>query len=74
MDGVVTSLGPDYIVGAVTPGLPTGGHRHTVAGVFLTSLTRGTHSVTVRVRFTGAALAAYGGVCEGSTTYTVVVS
>lgn len=73
VDGQVTRLTPDYMAGAVTPGLPTGGDRYTVAGVFLAPLTPGAHSVTIRVRFTGAALAPYGGVFEGSTTYTVIV-
>jgi hypothetical protein len=73
VDGKVTSLGPEYVVGAETPGLPSGGDLYTVAAVFLTPLSSGTHTVTFRVRFTGEALAPFGGVFAGEDTYTVIV-
>ena len=71
VDSQVTSLGPAYAVGAETPGLPTGGNLYTVAAVFLTPLSPGTHTVIIRARFTGEALAR--GVFEFEITYTVIV-
>jgi hypothetical protein len=70
VDGKVTSLGPAYAVGAETPGLPTGGNLYTVVAVFLMPLSPGTHTVTIRARFTGEAL---GEVFEFEATYTVNV-
>lgn len=75
VDGQVASLGPEYAVGAVTPGLPSGGDAYTVAAAFLTPLSKGTHTVTIRTRFSGEYLAPYlpGGVFEFETTYLVIV-
>jgi hypothetical protein len=78
VDGEVTSLEPEYAVGAETPGLPTGGDLYTVAAVFLTPLSKGTHTVTIRARLTGEAIAEFpeffpGGVFEFEITYTVIV-
>ena len=53
VDGKVTSLGPKYAVGAVTPGLPSGGNNYTVAAAFLTPLSKGTHTVTIRGLLSG---------------------
>ena len=41
VDGQVTTIGPEYVVGAETPGLPNGGNLYTTAGVFLTPLSKG---------------------------------
>ena len=71
VDGKVTSLGPAYVVGAETPGLPTGGNLYTVAAVFLTPLSPGTHTVTIQARLTGEALEGF--VFEFELTYTVIV-
>jgi hypothetical protein len=78
VDGKVTALDPRYAVGAVTPGLPDGGNSYTVAAAFLTPLSKGTHTVTIASRFSGAFIAMHpdffpGGVFESETTYTVIV-
>ena len=74
VDGQVASIGEDsgYAVGVETPPLPDGGGTHylTVA-VFLTPFTKGTHTVTIRGRFTGTALG--GDTFEFKDTYTVTV-
>ena len=77
VDGHVTSLGPDYAVGAATP-LSDGGSRYTVVAAFLNPLPKGTHMVTIHSKFDGDALAQFpdffpGGVWEYETTYRVVV-
>jgi len=74
VDGKVASLGKEYAVGAVTPGLPTGGSTYSVVAAFIGPLTKGTHTVAVRVLLTGAFLLPYfpsGFAFE--TTYTVNV-
>jgi len=78
VDGKVTDLGPAYAVGAVTPGLPSGGNNYTVAAAFLTPLSQGVHTVKIASRFSGAFIARYpdyfpGGVFESESTYTVIV-
>jgi hypothetical protein len=73
VDGQVTTIGPEYVVGAETPGLPTGGDLYTTAGVYLTPLSKGEHTVTIRARLTGEALEDFGGVFEFEITYTVIV-
>jgi hypothetical protein len=78
VDGEVTSLEPAYAVGAEAPGLPTGGDLYTVAAAYLTPLSKGTHTVTIRARFTGEAIQEFpeffpGGVFEFSNTYQVLV-
>lgn len=74
VDGQVASIGEDsgYAVGVKTPPLPDGGGTHylTVA-VFLTPFTKGTHTVTIRGKFTGTALG--GETFEFKDTYTVTV-
>ena len=70
VDGEITSLGPTYAVGAVTPGLPSGGNSYTVAAAFLTPLSKGTHTVTIRVLLTGDFI---GGPFGFESTYTVNV-
>jgi len=78
VDGQVTTITPEYVVGAETPGLPTGGNLYTTAGVFLTPLSKGVHTVTIRARLTGEAIQEFpeffpDGVFEFETTYTVIV-
>jgi hypothetical protein len=78
VDGKVSKLGPAYAVGAVTPGLPSGGNNYTVAAAFLTPLSQGVHTVKIASRFSGAFIAMYpdyfpGGVFESESTYTVIV-
>ncbi len=78
VDGVVTRLSPEYVVGAATPGLPSGGSAYTVAAAFLSRMSAGTHSVIIRARFQSEALKdpAFGlpdGVFEFSIPYTVIV-
>lgn len=78
VDGDVTSLDSGYTVGAETPGLPTGGDLWTVAAAFLTPMSRGTHTVTIRTLLTGDAFAEVAeyypaGYFEKVVTYTVIV-
>ncbi|WP_165250363.1 hypothetical protein [Paludisphaera soli] len=78
VDGNTTALEPEYSVGADVPGLPSGATHYTVAAAVLTPFSKGTHTVTIRARFTGAAIAEFpeffpGGVFEFSNTYTVIV-
>lgn len=70
VDGETTPLGPSYAVGAVTPGLPSGGSSYTVVAAYLTPMSKGTHFVTIRVLLTGAFI---GGAFAFETTYTVNV-
>lgn len=74
VDGQVTDLGPEYAVGAVTPGLPSGGNNYTVVAAFLTRLPKGMHTVTIAAHLSGAfILGAFGGPYEFEIPYTVVV-
>jgi hypothetical protein len=79
VDGRVTSVGPEYVVGVETPPLPDGGGTHyTVSAVFLTPLTKGTHTVEIRMFANGDAWAEFpdlfpGGIFEGDGIYTVNV-
>jgi len=74
VDGQVTDLGPEYAVGAVTPGLPSGGNNYTVVAAFLTRLPKGVHTVTIAARLSGAfIIAAFGGPYEFEIPYTIVV-
>jgi hypothetical protein len=60
VDGKTTSIieDPAYFVGVETEPLADGGGTHYItAAVFLTPLTKGTHTVTIAARFTGAAVA-----------------
>lgn len=70
VDGKETVLGPQYAVGAVTPGLPSGGNNYTVIAAFLAPLSRGTHTVKITASASGAFI---GGVFEFETNYTVLV-
>jgi len=70
VDGKITSLAPAYAVGAVTPGLPSGADAYTVAAAFLTPLSKGTHTVTIRCLFSGNFI---GGQFSSESTYTVNV-
>ena len=58
VDGKKTSIinDPTYFVGVKTP-LADGGTHYITAAVFLSPLTKGTHTVTIAALFTGAAVA-----------------
>jgi hypothetical protein len=74
VDGKTTSIIGDlgYFVGVTVPRLADGdGKRYLTAAVFLTPLTKGTHTVTIRAKFTGDAV---GGLYEFETPYTVIVN
>jgi hypothetical protein len=60
VDGVTTTLGPNYVAGPVTtPPLPDGGGTHAITlGAFLTPLTPGTHTVTISGGIFGALVSA----------------
>jgi len=73
VDGNATTLGPQYAVGAVTPGLPSGANTYTVIAVLIGPLTPGIHSVSYRFMLSGDFLTPYGGEFPGEATYTVVV-
>jgi hypothetical protein len=77
VDGVVTSIGPEYVAGpVVTPPLPDGGGTHLIqVGAFLSPLSKGTHTVTIRATLDGDALVAlFGGPFSFEFTYTVIVN
>lgn len=76
VDGQSTPIGPEYLVGPVTVApLPDGGGTHYITlAVFLSSLSKGTHTVAISGQFTGQAVQAY--FPEGITfriPYTVIV-
>ena len=75
VDGQVTEIGPEYASApATTPNLPDGGGSHFAqVGAFLTPLSKGTHSVTIRFLADGDALAPIGGIFAFEATYTVTV-
>ena len=76
VDGVVTSIGREYVAGpVVTPELPDGGGTHLIqVGAFLSPLSKGTHTVKIRASLDGDALVAvYGGGFSFEFTYTVIV-
>ena len=75
VDGKVTEIGPEYASApALTPNLPDGGGSHFAqVGAFLTPLTKGTHTVTIRFLANGDALAPIGGIFAFEATYTVTV-
>ncbi len=76
VDGQVSSLDdPGYIGGPVaTPTSPDGSEHMIQIGAFVTPLTKGTHTITIRGVFDGTALVdAFGGPLEAEITYTVIV-
>jgi hypothetical protein len=73
VDRQTTSLGPQYAVGAVTPGLPSGANTYTVVAVVLGPLSKGTHTVSYRFLLSGDFLDPFGGVFAGEATYTIIV-
>jgi len=77
VDGNTTSIGASYLVGPITTQpLPDGGGTHIITiGVFLTPLSKGTHTVEVKARFDGALLLPFVGISfeEEDFTYTVTV-
>jgi hypothetical protein len=61
IDGKTTPIGPDYVAGPVLSPkpLPDGGGRHLIElGAFLTPMSVGTHTVTIKGRLVGLAIAA----------------
>src|SRR5438445_172479 len=56
VDGVSTAIGPDYLAGPVlASGLLDGGGSHLIQiGVFLTPLSKGSHTITIRGTLDGA--------------------
>src|SRR4051812_22850524 len=58
VDGQATEIGSSYLSRLLSfpEGLPSGATRYLTLGVFLTPLTPGTHTITIRGAFTGAAL------------------
>jgi hypothetical protein len=57
VDGKVTNLGPDYVVGVTTPPLPDGGGTHyIVPAAVLGPLSPGVHTVVIRNHADGAAI------------------
>ena len=77
VDGKTTSIGATYLVGPITTQpLGDGGGTHIITmGVFLTPLSKGSHTVLIKARFDGAAvLAAYSiNFLEEEFTYNVIV-
>ena len=75
VDGKITSLGPRYVAGPVfKPNLLGGGGSHLIQiGAFLTPLSKGTHTVTIRGTFDGKVFDDLGFVFEFEHTYTVIV-
>ena len=73
VDGQAMPIGPEYVAGPVlTPGLLDGGGSHFIQlGAFLTPLSKGTHTVTIRGGFDGAAIGGFDFTFEIS--YTVIV-
>src|SRR5262249_19044329 len=75
VDGKVTRLGPAYAAGVHAPGLLDGGGSNFIQiGAFLTPLSRGTHTVTIRGTFDGDGLLdLFGSPFSFENTYTVIV-
>jgi hypothetical protein len=62
VDGKVTNLGPEYVVGVTTPPLPDGGGTHyIVPAAVLGPLSPGNHTVVIRNHASGAAVVAFFG-------------
>jgi hypothetical protein len=65
VDGQSTKLGESYVGWAITPSdqplLDGGGHGIVILGVFLTPMSVGTHTVTIRGQLAGAGLLPYFG-------------
>lgn len=77
VDGEVRELGPAYAIGVEMPQpRPSEGiFNYTVVAAFLTPLSKGTHTVTIAARLSGAfILQAFGGPYEFEIPYTVVVN
>lgn len=74
VDGRITSIKKNsgYLVGVTVSPLADGnGNHYITAAVFLTPFTKGTHTVTIRAKFTGDAV---GGLFEFEFPYTVTVN
>jgi hypothetical protein len=76
VDGKITLIPPDYLVGPITtvPLLDGGGTHIITLGVFLMPLTKGSHTVEVQGKFAGTQLVeTFGMFFEEDFTYTVIV-
>ena len=75
VDGKSTCLGPDYVAGPVlTATLLDGGGTHFISlGAFLTPLSVGTHTVTMKATFAGDAFVAASGLNFESAVFTYKV-
>ncbi len=77
VDGKTTSIGASYLVGPImTAPLGDGGGTHIITiGVFLTPLSKGTHTVVIRARFDGALILPFLSInfLEEDFTYSVIV-
>ena len=75
VDGKTTTLGREYAVGTHAPGLLDGGGSNLIQiGAFLTPLSKGTHTVTIRGTFDGEViLDLFGAPSSFEITYTVIV-
>jgi hypothetical protein len=73
VDGQATSIGPEYVAGPVfaLDLLDGGGAHYIQIGAFLSPLSKGKHTVTIRGTFDGAALGGFSDSFEIS--YTVIV-
>jgi len=75
VDGKTTPVGAAYLVGPVTtPPLTDGGGTHIIQlGVFLSPMSKGTHTVEIKGEFTGTAFQATYGLSFLSEYFTYVV-
>ena len=77
VDGKTTSIGASYLVGPImTAPLGDGGGTHIITiGVFLTPLSKGSHTVVIKARFDGALILPFLGInfLEEDFTYHVIV-
>jgi hypothetical protein len=71
VDGVTTPVGAGHLAGPVTTPLPDGGTHIITLGVFLSPMTPGSHTVTIRGGLFGQALG--GAFLAEEFTYTVIV-
>lgn len=58
VDGKSTLIGPEYVAGPVAEPLPDGGNHLIQLGAFLSPMSVGTHTVTIRGELAGTAILA----------------